>query len=58
VERMAHYTVPGVAVGIIKDGQEYTAGFGITNVEAPVPVPNAPQINETETVSTGTRLRF
>ncbi|MBK9134098.1 MAG: glutaredoxin family protein [Betaproteobacteria bacterium] len=27
-------------------------------VEAPVPVPNAPQINETETVSTGTRLRF
>lgn len=24
----------------------------------PIPAPNAPQINETETVSTGTRLRF
>src|SRR5690242_14643948 len=38
VERMAHYTVPGVAVGVLRNGQEYTAGFGITNVEAPVPV--------------------
>ena len=38
VERMQQYGVPGVAIGVLRDGQEFTAGFGITNVEAPVPV--------------------
>src|SRR5262245_58532042 len=38
VERMAEYSVPGVAVGVLRNGEEFTAGFGITNVEAPVPV--------------------
>ncbi|MFN8511663.1 MAG: serine hydrolase domain-containing protein [Chloroflexia bacterium] len=37
VGRMTEYQVPGIAVGVLRDGQEYTAGFGITNAEAPVP---------------------
>ena len=56
VERMAHYTVPGVAVGVLHNGQEYTAGFGITNVEAPVPVDANTlfQIGSTSKTFTGT----
>jgi CubicO group peptidase (beta-lactamase class C family) len=38
VGRMQELGVPGVAVGVLRNGQEFTAGFGITNVEAPVPV--------------------
>ena len=37
---------------------ERTAAPAATARVEPVPAPNAPQINETETVSTGTRLRF
>ena len=56
VERMAHYTVPGVAIGVVRDGREYTAGFGITNVEAPVPVDADTlfQIGSTSKTFTGT----
>jgi CubicO group peptidase (beta-lactamase class C family) len=35
---MATYQVPGVAVGLWHGGQEYRAGFGVTNVENPLPV--------------------
>ncbi len=35
---MARLGVPGVAVGVLRDGVVQTAGFGITNVEAPVAV--------------------
>jgi CubicO group peptidase (beta-lactamase class C family) len=35
---MAHYHVPGVAVGLWHDGRAITAGFGITNTEHPLPV--------------------
>jgi CubicO group peptidase (beta-lactamase class C family) len=35
---MAHYGVPGVAVGIWHQGQEQLAGFGVTNVRHPLPV--------------------
>jgi len=34
----ARLSVPGVAVGVLRDGVAQTAGFGITNVEAPVAV--------------------
>ncbi len=37
-EAMARLDVPGVAVGILHDGQEYAAGFGVTNLNAPYPV--------------------
>lgn len=36
--RMAELGVPGVAVGVLRDGQTETAGFGVHNVEHPLPV--------------------
>src|SRR3954454_18718608 len=35
---MERLQVPGVAVGIYYKGHEYTAGFGVTNVDYPLPV--------------------
>ena len=35
---MAQWHVPGVAVGVLHDDQEYTSGFGVTNVLHPLPV--------------------
>ncbi len=35
---MQRLNVPGVAVGILHDGKEHTAGFGVTNVDHPSPV--------------------
>jgi CubicO group peptidase (beta-lactamase class C family) len=32
---MAQAGIPGAAVGVLADGEEYVAGFGVTNVEAP-----------------------
>ena len=56
VERMAHYGIPGTAVGVRHNGQDYTAGFGITNAEAPVPVDANTlfQIGSTSKTFTGT----
>lgn len=38
VGAMERYHVPGVAVGIIHDGAEHVAGFGVTNVDHRLPV--------------------
>jgi len=38
VEAMERCRVPGVVAGIIHDGKEHVAGFGVTNVDHPVPV--------------------
>ena len=38
VSEMKRLHVPGVAIGIWHKGKEYTAGFGITNAEHPLPV--------------------
>lgn len=56
VERMGHYGVPGVAVGVLRDGAEFVAGFGVTSVEAPVPVDGDTlfQIGSTSKTFTGT----
>ncbi|MBV8716855.1 MAG: beta-lactamase family protein [Chloroflexi bacterium] len=35
---IARTRVPGVAVGLLRDGEEFTAGFGVTNVNHPLPV--------------------
>ena len=35
---MQHFHVPGVALGILHAGREHTAGFGVTNLENPLPV--------------------
>lgn len=37
-EWMTSVDVPGVAVGVIAGGKEYVAGFGVTNVDHPLPV--------------------
>jgi CubicO group peptidase (beta-lactamase class C family) len=38
MEKMDQMQVPGVALGILSDGVQYTAGLGITSVENPQPV--------------------
>jgi CubicO group peptidase (beta-lactamase class C family) len=35
---MARYHVPGVAVGVFYQGQEYVRGYGVANVDYPQPV--------------------
>src|SRR6266542_5633627 len=35
---MAHYRVPGAAVGVLHAGREYVTALGVTNVEHPLPV--------------------
>src|SRR3989475_1219274 len=35
---MARYYVPGVAIGILHDGDEDIAAYGVTNLEHPLPV--------------------
>ena len=35
---MAEYHIPGVAVGVLYQGQEYVRGYGVTNVDYPQPV--------------------
>jgi len=35
---LERYHVPGVAVGVIHEGRDYTAGFGVTNVNHPLEV--------------------
>ena len=37
-EIMKKHQVPGVAVGILQDDTSYTAGFGVTNINHPLPV--------------------
>jgi CubicO group peptidase (beta-lactamase class C family) len=56
LDAMSRLHVPGVAVGLLYDGQEYTAGFGVTGVENPLPVtPNTLfQIGSTTKTVTGT----
>ena len=37
-QKMAEYGVPGVAFGIVKNGQVIERGFGVTNLDNPQPV--------------------
>ena len=37
-EIMEKQSVPGVVVGILYEGEVRTAGFGVTNVDHPLPV--------------------
>jgi CubicO group peptidase (beta-lactamase class C family) len=37
-EAMQRQHVPGVALGLLLDGEEYTAGLGVTSIENPLPV--------------------
>ncbi|MCA1709740.1 MAG: beta-lactamase family protein, partial [Actinobacteria bacterium] len=53
---MKRYQVPGVSIGIWHDGTEYLAGYGVTNIEFPLPVDNETlfQIGSTTKTITGT----
>src|SRR6185436_14190247 len=58
VSEMKRLHVPGVSIGIYHKGKEYTAGFGITNVEHPLPV-TADTLFQTGSISktfTGTMI--
>src|SRR3982750_2994242 len=35
---MARYGIPGVAIGILHHGREFVRGYGVTDVNHPVPV--------------------
>ena len=37
-QKMTEYGVPGVAFGVLKDGQLTTRGFGVTNIDNPQPM--------------------
>ena len=37
-QRMSEYSVPGVAFGIVRNGQVTVRGFGVTNVDDPQPM--------------------
>jgi CubicO group peptidase (beta-lactamase class C family) len=37
-KEMKRLKVPGVAIGVYHRGREYTAGFGVTSIEHPLPV--------------------
>src|SRR5690348_11843846 len=53
---MERLRVPGVAVGVLFDGHEYTAGFGVTSLENPLPVTDTTlfQIGSTSKTVTAT----
>ena len=55
-EAMARLRVPGVAVGILHQGEETVTGFGVTNVDHPLPVDGDTlfQIGSTTKTVTGT----
>src|SRR5829696_2821569 len=58
---MAEYHIPGVAVGVLYQGQEYVRGYGVTNVDYPQPVDGDTlfrigSINKTFTGTTVMRL--
>jgi CubicO group peptidase (beta-lactamase class C family) len=55
-EAMTRLRVPGVAVGVLHQGQETVAGFGVTNVDHPIAVDGDTlfQIGSTTKTITGT----
>ena len=56
VSEMRRLQVPGVAVGLLHDGHEHLAGFGVTSIENPLPVTadTVFQIGSTTKTVTGT----
>src|ERR1700730_13403613 len=55
---MKSHGIPGVAVAVLAGGQEYVKGYGVTNVEHPVPVDGDTvfRIGSTTKTFTGTTL--
>lgn len=57
-DSMRKLGIPGVAVGVISDDQEFSAGFGVTNVDHPLPVDADTlfQVGSTTKTFTGTAV--
>jgi len=57
-EVMEEKKIPGVAIGILNEGKTYTAGFGVTNVDHPLPVTDETlfQIGSITKTFTGTAM--
>ncbi|MDB5081339.1 MAG: hypothetical protein JWP00_3263 [Chloroflexi bacterium] len=60
-EAMERLRVPGAAVGVFYEGKEYTAGFGVNNINHPLPVDEGTlfqiaSISKTFTATTTMRL--
>jgi CubicO group peptidase (beta-lactamase class C family) len=57
-EKMTKLRVPGLALGVLADGQVRTRGFGITNVDHPLPVTDDTlfQIGSISKTFTGTAI--
>lgn len=55
LELMDKHKVPGMSIGVLCDGVEYTAGFGVTNIDHPLPVTSETlfQIGSTSKTFTG-----
>src|ERR1700758_2943916 len=55
---MKAYAIPGVAVAVWAGGQEYVKGYGVTNVDHPVPVDGDTifRIGSTTKTFTGTTM--
>ena len=58
VNRMAELKIPGVAIGVIAGDREHATGFGVTNVDHPLPVDTDTlfQIGSTTKTFTGTTI--
>src|SRR5215212_3233377 len=58
VHRMAALKIPGVAIGVIAGDREHARGFGVTNVDHPLPVDTDTrfQIGSTTKTFTGTTI--
>jgi len=58
VSEMKRLLIPGAAVGIWHKGREYTAGFGVTSIENPLPVTSDTlfQVGSISKTFTGTLL--
>ncbi|SDO55168.1 Tat (twin-arginine translocation) pathway signal sequence [Streptomyces sp. cf386] len=57
-EAMKAYAIPGAAVGVLLNGEEYIKGYGVTKVDNPVPVDGDTvfRVGSTTKTFTGTAL--
>lgn len=57
-EKMKEHKVPGVSLGVVRNGDVMTRGFGVTNVDHPLPVTDATvfQVGSITKTFTGTAI--
>src|SRR5262245_9829724 len=60
-QRMSEYGVPGVVLGIVKNGQMNARGFGVTNIDEPQPITSEtifPLASISKTIATTAIMRL